>query len=297
MRQILNMLLLTFLVGCHIIFQTEPVYAHQPYFEDTDFTNNTPWLITDPTISTAVYGTLSSMSDVDYFTFEGRAGQSILLAMSIPQIEGQDYFAPSITLMGPDLPSIALPSQIQSQAGHGAVIVADQGGEVPVFFEPFSRTRYWRRQRQYVVLPVSTTYHVAVWSPNGSLGRYTFVIGDREIRGGDPAFGTKIRSYWQPVEQPMPAPTNTALPTKTAIPSATMTPLPPTVIPVVMTPTPALTNTALPTEIAAIPSATMTPVALTPTPATIVTSIDRATESRPTLPQPLRPKYGPIIQR
>ena len=278
MKQILNILLLTCLVCGQIVFQTEPAYAHQPYFEDTEFTYNAPWFVPDPTISTAVYGTLSSSSDVDYFTFEGYAGQSILLAMSIPQIEGQDYFAPSIALMGPDLPLIALPNQIQIQSGYGAVIVADVGGEAPVFFEPFSRTRYWRRQRQYVNLPTSTTYRVAVWSPNGAAGRYTFVIGDREIRGGDPAFSTKINAYWQPVEQPTPAPTSTPVPT--------FTPLPTNTPPFTRTPIPSATPTAMP------PTATPTIVATATS-----RTVDRRPNARPTLPQPLRPQYRPIIPR
>jgi len=193
-KQISKKLRFTLLIGLQIVLQIflPPGHAeaHQPYFEDSEFTYSAPWPVPDATISTAVYGTLSSATDVDYFTFEGYAGQSVLLAMSIPQIQGQDYFAPSIALMGADLAANSLPNQIQSPAGHGAVIVADPGGEAPTFFEPFSRTRYWRRQRQYVNLPTAGTYLVAVWSPNGALGRYTFVIGDREVRGGDPAFST-----------------------------------------------------------------------------------------------------------
>jgi hypothetical protein len=49
---------------------------------------------------------------------------------------------------------------------------------------------------------------VAVWHPEGQVGRYTFVIGDKERRGGDPAFPIKMRRYWTPVPAPTPTPTS-----------------------------------------------------------------------------------------
>jgi hypothetical protein len=72
-------------------------------------------------------------------------------------------------------------------------------GETTSFYEPFSRTSYWERQEERVTLPADGVYTVAVWHNKGQLGRYTFVIGDRERLGGDPAFGRKLRSFWTPV--------------------------------------------------------------------------------------------------
>lgn len=61
-----------------------PALAHQPFFEEEDIEADNPWVIADPTVSTAVYATLESPTDVDYFSFEGGAGQSILLQITIP---------------------------------------------------------------------------------------------------------------------------------------------------------------------------------------------------------------------
>ncbi len=52
----------------------------------------------------------------------------------------------------------------------------------------------------------SGRYTVAVWHGAGEVGRYVFVIGDKEQLGGDPAFPMKMRSYWTPVPQPAPTP-------------------------------------------------------------------------------------------
>jgi len=190
-----------------LMITVRPAFAHQPYFEDTDTTAKTPWSIADPTISLALYFTLDSPTDVDYFTFAGHAGQTILLSMTIPQIEGAEHFTPTLALLGPGLPKINLPAQVVQPAKTGALLLRAPSGQAPLFFEPFSRTRYWRRQQGRVTLPVAGQYVVAIWSETGQVGRYTFAPGDREIFGGDPAFASKLRAYWTPVKSPdAPAP-------------------------------------------------------------------------------------------
>ncbi|MDW8319577.1 MAG: hypothetical protein RMN53_17260, partial [Anaerolineae bacterium] len=179
-----------------------PAAAHRPYFEEQDVGPAAPWRIDDPTISTVVYATLEGRQDVDYFAFDGRAGQRILLEMVIPQIEGQADFAPTMALMGPGLPAATLPSAVVQPRGSGALLLPPPPGPAPTFFEPFSRTSYWERQSQRVTLPAGGRYVVAVWHPEGRVGRYGFVIGDKERPGGDLAFGRKLRSYWTPVPTP-----------------------------------------------------------------------------------------------
>jgi hypothetical protein len=40
---------------------------------------------------------------------------------------------------------------------------------------------------------------VAVWDDKGQIGRYVFVIGYKEVLGGDPAFPLKMKDYWKPL--------------------------------------------------------------------------------------------------
>jgi hypothetical protein len=183
-----------------------PALAHRPYFEEEDISAARPWLIKDPTISTVVYATLESAGDVDYYTFDGRQGERILLEMTIPQIEGQAGFAPTIALLGPGLGQAALPARVERPINTaGALVMAPAPGEAATFFEPFSRTSYWERQSQRVPLPSDGQYTVAVWHPDGATGRYGFVIGDKERPGGDVAFMSKLRDFWTPF-QPSAAP-------------------------------------------------------------------------------------------
>lgn len=188
------------LAVCLVLTQVHTTYAHQPYFEDEDFTVDAAFRFGDPTVSTAVYGTLSTATDVDYFSFEAEAGRQIHLGLVIPAIAGQAQFNPTIALLGPGLPAAELPAVIDSPPGVGAVILRDQQSEPSVFFEPFSRTRYWERQDETVTLPVDGEYAIAVWHEEGATGRYTFVIGQREVLGGDPLFMVKLRSFWTPVD-------------------------------------------------------------------------------------------------
>ena len=44
-----------------------------------------------------------------------------------------------------------------------------------------------------------------VWHPQNLVGRYTLVIGQREVLGGDSNFARKLKEYWTPVDQTVDA--------------------------------------------------------------------------------------------
>ncbi len=190
-----------------LVLSALPASAHRPYFEETDITADKPWSVSDPTISTAIYATLDTRSDADYYAFDGRKGQRILLSLTIPQIAGQEQFAPEMALVGPGLGAASLPARVVRAPDVGVKLIPALVGEAKSFYEPFSRTSYWERQEEIVTLPADGRYVVAVWHAEGAVGRYTFVIGDKERPGGDLAFGRKLRSYWTPVPEPAPEPT------------------------------------------------------------------------------------------
>jgi hypothetical protein len=149
-----------------------------------------------------MYATLETPNDVDYYSFNGSIGQSILLSITIPQITGHENFTPTMALIGPGLPQGDLPEGVTITKPHDSgVLILPSPVNATEFFEPFSRTSYWTRQEQYVELPANGSYTVAVWDEKGQVGRYVFVIGDREIPGGDLAFPLKLKNYWTPVNQ------------------------------------------------------------------------------------------------
>lgn len=184
-----------------------PASAHQPFFEETDLTYDAPYLIRDPNVSVAYYATLDSAHDVDYYVLDGTAGQQIFLEMTIPQIAGQENFAPTLAMIGPGFPKTELPHAVQTPTDAGAQILTPPATG-RAFFELFSGTSYWDRQKEFVTLPASGRYLIAVWHPEGVVGRYVFVSGTREELGGDLAFPIKMRDYWKPV---VPAPSEPSL--------------------------------------------------------------------------------------
>ena len=60
-RCFIPLLLAIWLIGFLV-----PALAHQPFFEDKEFTADNPGHIKDPTISTAMYATLETPTNVDY---------------------------------------------------------------------------------------------------------------------------------------------------------------------------------------------------------------------------------------
>ncbi len=205
MHYIRTLLLGVAVAGAFFVMGSRTAAAHQPYFEDDDWTADAPYTAPDPTVSTALYATLDNRQDVDYVTFTGQAGQRVLVGLTIPQIEGQEAFAPTLALIGPGLPAVELPDGIEAPPDTGGIVLAPPPGPARAFFEPFSRTRYWERQEDRFTLPADGDYVVAVWHPEGAVGRYTLVVGDREIPGGDVAFPFKLRSFWTPVPEPVAA--------------------------------------------------------------------------------------------
>jgi hypothetical protein len=181
-----------------LIVLVAPGAAHQPFFEDKEFTADNPMLIKDPTISTAVYATLETPNNVDYYKFNGSKNDSVFLSITIPQLAGQENFTPTMALIGPELPNIDLPKQVIKPQNSGAFILRPPKNAT-TFFEPFSRTSYWTRQEQNVTLPANSSYEVTVWDDKGQIGRYVFVIGYKEVLGGDLAFPLKMKNYWKPL--------------------------------------------------------------------------------------------------
>ncbi|MEM7331590.1 MAG: hypothetical protein AAF490_05835 [Chloroflexota bacterium] len=178
------------------------VFAHQPFFEDADFTFEAPWRIADVSVSTAVYATLDRSSDIDYYVFSANQDQTIQIEMTIPQVVGLEAFAPTMALIGPGLPEANLPEAVKIADGHGAIII--EPTDATEFYEPFGGQYYWDRQEDRIPAPETADYFVAVWHEDGEIGRYVFVAGAREIPGGDPAYRSKIEAYWtlpEPIEE------------------------------------------------------------------------------------------------
>ncbi len=195
-----NRITLSSLLAVLLLLATAlPVSAHQPFFEDSDLTAVAPYTISDISISLAFYGTLEKAGDVDYFVFDGKAGQAVFLSLVIPEIEGQETFTPTLALMGPGLSKGKAPKPVSQPKGSGVVLLRAANAEPMIFFEPFGMRNYYERQEQTITLPSDGRYTVALWSESSQIGRYTFSPGKREVWGGDSNYRSKSQQFWTPV--------------------------------------------------------------------------------------------------
>lgn len=179
-----------------------PARAHQPFCEFADLTADAPWQVPDATISYAYFGNIYPAGDLDYFSFEAAAGQAILLSLSIPAIDDLAVFSPVMGLVGPGVtgePSAQLPESLGISPDEGIKMIP-LGDSPRYWFEPFGRRYYWNWEDYYWTAPQSARYRVVLWHPEEEIGRYSFVIGQREVFGGEADCFASYHEYWSPLE-------------------------------------------------------------------------------------------------
>lgn len=177
------------------------VRAHQPYCEFADLTAESPWKTPDAAVSYAYFGNLYPAADVDYFTFDASAGQSVLLSLSIPAIDGQENFAPTMAVFGPGIDAetpLTLPKRVSAPTDQEGMLVP-LGDEPVYWYEPFGGRYYWNWEDHVFDAPEDGEYTVALWHPEEELGRYSFVIGQREVFGGERDCMASFDTFWTPL--------------------------------------------------------------------------------------------------
>ncbi|MBN1565139.1 MAG: hypothetical protein JXA10_14945 [Anaerolineae bacterium] len=204
-RSVLLLILMIALAGGGIFSAPRSAEAHQPYCEFTDLTFETAWRIDDPSVSLAFYANLYPGDDVDYYRFHAEAGQELYLQMVIPQIEGQDPgYVALMAISGPGLDGDGsdLPERVIVPADMGTLVVP-MVDEATEFYEPFGRQYYWNWQDITFDAPETGMYTVAIWHPDEQIGRYTFVIGKREVIGGQVDCFMAMGDYFTPLVEGM----------------------------------------------------------------------------------------------
>lgn len=179
-----------------------PALAHQPFCEFADLTADEPWQVPDATISYAYFGNIYPAGDLDFFSFEASLGQEILLSLSIPAIDDMAVFSPMMTLVGPGVtgdPSAQLPETLIISPGEGIQTIP-LGDSPRYWFEPFGQRYYWNWEDYFWTAPQTATYRVLLWHPEEKIGRYSFVIGRREVFGGEADCFASYHEYWSPLE-------------------------------------------------------------------------------------------------
>jgi hypothetical protein len=137
--------------------------------------------------------------DVDYFTFDASAGQEILISLSIPDIAGQEDYDPIIAVFGAGIDGeVDLPDRVSAPDGQGGMLIP-LGDEPEYWYEEFGGQYYWNWDNYFFEAPEDATYTAIMWHPEEEIGRYSFVIGEREEFGGDMECMRSLGSFWTPL--------------------------------------------------------------------------------------------------
>ena len=143
---------------------------------------------------------------MDYFAFSAKQGQRIPVSIVIPQIKGQEKFAPMLAVIGPGLPLITRTLPITSAINKidGALVIAPPA-KAGTFYEPFGGEYYWTQQDAVFKAPIDGKFLIVVWDVAGCMGRYTLSVGSKEIRGGDSNYRNKKKAYWTAISNTVAA--------------------------------------------------------------------------------------------
>jgi hypothetical protein len=144
--------------------------------------------------SFAFYRGLTGSEDVDVYTINAHAGDHLHAGINIPAIAGLNQYTVTVAVTGPGLPPANqgdLPAAYADVTG--ALVFHSKIGQD--FFEPFTQTNYWGRQRIELNLPRSGVYHLLVWNPDGLPGKYVMDTGETEVFGPADVFNFPIWWY------------------------------------------------------------------------------------------------------
>ncbi len=166
------------------------VNAHKPIDTSGEASIDEPIVIQNHQISWVAYNQLTEPFDTDYYKLLSvEKGERIYLSVLIPYIKRLKDFEPTIAVIGPglskdydglDKENIQELITLTNKQG---IIVRQYRREGNTFFEPFTQTRYWEKQKMNIEVPVDGDYYVAVFDIKGDADKYVLSIGKEEKWG------------------------------------------------------------------------------------------------------------------
>lgn len=169
------------------------VSAHVPYFEHTDYSEDSPRIIRKMVEQSKAFYSwlekddLNKSDDIDVFEFQVRNRPvRIYVEIIVPVVE--EYykdFVPWYAVVGPGLPEYNDPLPFDIPEGYGVIVMEniEPGEEREQFYEPFGGKSYYQGPVLDKNVTESGTYYVYTWDPHELGGDYVLVFGKREIFG------------------------------------------------------------------------------------------------------------------
>lgn len=157
------------------------VLAHRPLsFEGAYGDADEALYVEGIDVSQVIYYELTVEEKQLWLAFDKEAEQDLYLSLGVPVIERLAGFRPAVAVLGPGLPTAALPFGIPEGFG-GLVFETGTDTESELFHEPFTGTDSWVLFEDAIALPGSGRHYVVAYSPSGEPGKLWVAIGQREV--------------------------------------------------------------------------------------------------------------------
>jgi len=176
-----------------LVFISSSVYAHVPYIEHKDYTQEKPlyvWKMIE--YSKAFYSWLENdgvnpCEDIDVFKFKIRnKPKNVYIELIVPAV-GDFYedFLPCFALVGPGLPEPNQTLPFSIPPDYGAIVKEnyEPGEQREKFYEPFGGKWYYKGPIFEEIINESGLYYIYCWDPYEKGGDYVLVIGKGEFFG------------------------------------------------------------------------------------------------------------------
>lgn len=155
--------------------------AHRPRVLERD----APFVVDDPLISAALYGTFVDATDVFEVRFTPATPVALPIEILVPRRDAHRAHRPLFAIVAAGLP---VPGEAERRLlprplpeGAGAILGRYEGDEREIIFESFTRRVFWTNGVTAYVLPAGDV-RIWIWSPDGTRG--PFVLGFGVEEGG-----------------------------------------------------------------------------------------------------------------
>jgi hypothetical protein len=155
-------------------------WAHRLLPDDgTHLTAETAIPVNDVSVSQVAYHEVAPNSPRVWLAFDAPTGQTLDIQVGVPVIERFRSLRPVFAVLGPGLPSAALPFAVPE--GYGGWVFSTEGMDFfDTFHEEFTGTDSWRFPEQVFELPQSGKYYVVAYLPSADTGKFWIAVGVKE---------------------------------------------------------------------------------------------------------------------
>lgn len=180
------------LLAAAVLAGVSPAYAHVPYIERQDYTDEDPAVVRNVEQSKAFYAWLQTADDVDVYRLEVQGPTRLFAQVIVPVCPGYEQFLPSFAVIGPGLPDPTEELPVLLPEGYGAIVVPNVAPGEPrdTFYEPFGNKRYYDGPLFDQMTETPGDWELITWDPYGMGGDYVAVVG----AGEQFALGDVLRS-------------------------------------------------------------------------------------------------------